>query len=108
MGVVTNGPSGDLDEMRPLGVQYIMSGVTPGHGDFSMRAINVPVSVGGMEVVPGEMIHMDEHGAVKFPADKLSDICGNIEAITDEEEGQSGALMKAESLEEIKRAWTIY
>ncbi len=108
VGVVTNGPSGDVDEMRPLGVQYIMSGVTPGHGDFSMRAINIPVSVGGMDVASGDMIHMDEHGAVKFPADKLVDICANIEAITDEEERQSRALMRAKSLEEIKKAWTTY
>jgi 4-hydroxy-4-methyl-2-oxoglutarate aldolase len=33
--------------------------------------INVPVSVAGMDVAPGEIIHMDENGAVKFPADKL-------------------------------------
>lgn len=108
VGVVTNGPSGDVDEMRPLGVQYIMSGITPGHGDFSMRAINVPVSVGGMDVAPDDMIHMDEHGGVKFPADKLPDICANIEAITDEEERQSAALLRAKSLEEIKKAWTTY
>ena len=25
----------------------------------------------GMDVAPGEIIHMDENGAVKFPADKL-------------------------------------
>ncbi len=108
VGVVTNGPSGDLDEMRPLGVQYIMSGITPGHGDFSMRAINVPVYVAGMDVVSGDMIHMDEHGALKFPPDKLSDICANIEAIADDEERQSGALMRAKSLEEIKKAWKTY
>ncbi len=108
VGVVTNGPSGDVDEMRPLGVQYVMSGVTPGHGDFSWKAINVPVTVGGMEVVSGDIVHMDEHGAVKFPADKLPDVCANVEAIVEDEERQSGALMKARSLEEVQKAWTRY
>jgi len=41
VGVVTNGPSRDVDEMRPMKFQYLMSGVTSGHGDFGIRAINV-------------------------------------------------------------------
>ena len=31
-----------------------------------------------MEVNPGEIIHMDEHGATKFPADRLEDVYNNI------------------------------
>jgi len=31
-----------------------------------LRAVNVPVTVGGMTVVPGDFIHMDEHGAIKL------------------------------------------
>jgi len=105
VGVVTNGPSGDVDEMSLLGIQYIMSGVTPGHGPFSMRAINVPVSVAGMDVTPGDIIHMDEHGAVKFPADKLANVCRNIDALQKEEEEQAKAVLRAKTPEEIKQAW---
>ncbi len=105
VGVVTNGPSGDVDEMSLLGIQYIMSGVTPGHGPFSMRAINVPVSVAGMDVTPGDIIHMDEHGAVKFPADKLANICRNIDTLQKEEEEQAKAVLRARTPDEIKQAW---
>ena len=79
VGVVTNGPSRDVDEIRPMKFQYLISGVTPGHGEFAISAINVPVSVAGMDVAPGDIIHMDENGACKFPADKLADVCNNIE-----------------------------
>ena len=105
VGVVTDGPSRDVDEMRPLGIQYIMSGVTPEHGDFTLRAINVPVSVAGMDVAPGDIIHMDENGACKFPADRLADICSNIDAFSKEEADQAKALLAAKTLEEIKTAW---
>lgn len=105
VGVVTNGPSRDVDEMRPLGIQYIMSGVTPEHGDFSLRAINVPVSVAGMDVAPGEIVHMDENGACKFPADRLGDVCKNIHALSREEENQAKALLAAKTVEEMKAAW---
>jgi len=105
VGVLTNGPSGDIDEMRPLGIQYVMSGVTPGHGDFCIRAIQVPVSVAGMDVTPGDIIHMDEHGACKFPADKLKDVCRNIDALSKGEKKQAKALLTAKTLEEVKMAW---
>ena len=105
VGVITNGPSRDLDEICPLEVQYIMSGVTPGHGDFTIRAINIPVSVAGMDVVPGDIIHMDEHGALKFPADKLEEVCKNIETLSKHEEDQAMALLGAKTLEELKEAW---
>ena len=104
VGVVTNGPSRDVDEMRPLGIQYIMSGVTPEHGDFSLRAINVAVSVAGMDAAPGEIIHMDENGACKFPANRLADVCKNIDALSKEEENQAKALLAAKTVEEIKAA----
>ena len=51
--------------------QYLLSGITPGHGAMAVHAVNVPVSIAGMDVAPGEIIHMDENQAMcKFPADK--------------------------------------
>jgi 4-hydroxy-4-methyl-2-oxoglutarate aldolase len=91
--------------MRFLGIQYIMGGVTVGHGPFAIRALNVPVTVAGMDVKPGEIIHMDEHGAVKFPADKLEAVCDQIDVFSKEEEVQAKALLGARTPEEIKEAW---
>ena len=106
VGVVTDGPSRDIDEIRQLGIQYIMSGVTPEHGDFAIRAIEVPVSVAGMDVSPGDIIHMDEHGSCKFPANRLADVCKNIDAFSKEEEDEAQALLKTKTLEEIKAIWS--
>ncbi len=105
VGVVTNGPSRDVDEMRPLDVQYIMSGVTVGHGEFVLRAVNTEVSVAGMEVAPGDIIHMDEHGAVRFPATALQDVCDHIEAFSHEEERQVRALLSAKTIADVRRIW---
>jgi len=102
VGVVSNGPSRDIDEIRPMNFQYLLSGVTPGHGDMAIHAVNTPVSVGGMDVSPGEIIHMDENGACKFPADKLDDVLKNATALQVEEEQRIGALHQANSAEEIK------
>jgi len=102
VGVITNGPSRDVDEIRPLKFQYLMSGVTPGHGDFTISAINVPVSVASMDVAPGEIIHMDENGACKFPADRLADVCKNIAALIKAEEERAKAISAARTIDELK------
>jgi regulator of RNase E activity RraA len=106
VGVVTNGPSRDVDEIRPMKFQYLMSGVTPGHGEMAISAINVPVSVAGMDVAPGDIIHMDENGACKFPADKLADVCNNIEAFLKVEEDRVKAIHAAKTTAEIKVAFS--
>jgi len=105
VGVVTDGPSRDLDEMRELDIQYIMSGTTSGHGDFVISEINTAVSVAGMDVDPGEIIHMDEHGATKFPADKLEEVYNNIDAFGEEEDNQAKEVLEAKNVDEIKKAW---
>lgn len=99
VGVISNGPSRDIDEIRPMKFQYFLSGITPGHGDMAVHAVNVPVSVAGMDVAPGEIIHMDENGAVKFPADKLEAVLMNVRALRDEEADRIGRLRTASSAE---------
>jgi len=39
-----------------------------------------------MDVAPGEIIHMDEHGATKFPRNKLSAVYKNCRAAQDMED----------------------
>lgn len=106
LGVVSNGPSRDLDEIRPMNFQYLISGVTPGHGDMAVHAVNVPVSVSGMDVSPGEIIHMDENGACKFPAEQLSAVHTNVEALLDEETEKVNQLQKATTLKDIKKVFS--
>ncbi len=105
VGLLTNSPVRDIDEIRELGMQHVARGVTSGHGSLSMRAYNVPVSVGGMDVVPGDIVHMDENGACKFPADRLADVCAHIDAFSDEEAEHSRLLLSAADGEGIKAAW---
>jgi 4-hydroxy-4-methyl-2-oxoglutarate aldolase len=102
VGGLSNGPSRDIDEIRPMGFQYLLSGITPGHGAMAIHGINVPVTISGMDVAPGEIIHMDENGAVKFPADKLEAVLTNVKALVEEEENRMGALKDASSAEEVK------
>lgn len=81
VGVISDGPSRDLDEVRPMGIQYMLTGVCAGHGPFVIEEINTPVSICGMDVAPGEIIHMDENGAVKFPSQYLEQVVSLCEKL---------------------------
>lgn len=102
LGVISNGPSRDLDEIRPMKFQYMLTGVCAGHGGMAVHAVNVPVSVGGMDVAPGEIIHMDEDGAVKFPANKLEAVLTNVQALQKEEAERMGRLQQCTSAAEVR------
>jgi len=74
VGVVTDGPMRDYMEIKAQSVQYLAAGLTSGHGPLQLRGVNIPVKVAGMTVQPGDIIHMDQCGACKFPADKLTKV----------------------------------
>ncbi len=79
----------------------MLSGVSPGHGDFSLRAINVPVEVFGMAVAPGDIVHMDENGAVKFPVRNLDQVLANCKAIQAEETEKQAKMRQATTAEAL-------
>jgi len=102
VGLLSNGPSRDLDEIRGLDFQYMLSGITAGHGAMAVQAVNVPVSIGGMDLAPGEIIHMDENGACKFPAAALEAVLRNVRALQKEEAARMQALQSAQSAAELR------
>jgi 4-hydroxy-4-methyl-2-oxoglutarate aldolase len=103
VGVVTNGPMRDVDAIKPLGVQYYATGFTPAHGDMMIKAVGVPVTVGGMTVMPGDMVHMDMHGVVKFPANKTEEVLARAKMLLEEEKEQAATFRDPEfSLEKWK------
>lgn len=102
VGLVSNGPSRDVDAIRKLDFQMLLGGVTAGHGEMAVTAVDGAVSVGGMEVVPGELIHMDENGAVKFPADRAAAVRDNALAILADEATFFGRLRRATTAAEVR------
>ena len=102
VGAISNGPSRDFDEIRSMDFQYLLSGATPGHGTMAIYSINVPVSVAGMDVSPGEIIHMDENGACKFPADKLEAVLTRARDLSKKEDVMQERFRQARSAADVR------
>ena len=102
VGMISNGPSRDLDEIRPMKWQMLLSGATPGHGTSAIHAINVPVCVGGMDVSPGEVVHMDESGACKFPPEHMEAVARNVKALLADEAEKQARMRKATTAAQMR------
>ncbi|MTI45712.1 regulator of RNase E activity RraA [Roseibium hamelinense] len=62
-GALTNGVMRDLGDL-PDGFPVVAGSIGPSHGFVHVREIDVPVTVFGLEIQPGELVHADRHGAV--------------------------------------------
>ncbi len=102
-GVLTDGPIRDYVEIKEMRVQYLATGLTSGHGPIQLRGVGIPVKVAGMTVAPGDIVHMDQCGACKFPADKLPKVLENAtELISREKKEQMRFREPGFSLEKWK------
>lgn len=66
LGVITDGSIRDIDLCAP-GFQMLAGCVGPSHAWVRVEQIGVTVTVFGMTVHPGDLIHADRHGAVVIP-----------------------------------------
>ncbi|CCN34239.1 putative Dimethylmenaquinone methyltransferase [Vibrio nigripulchritudo SO65] len=69
-GVVTNGVMRDLGDL-PENFPVLAGSIGPSHGFVHVKTIDQPVSVMGLNVEPGELIHADRHGALVIPNEVL-------------------------------------
>jgi len=66
LGVVTNGSIRDLDAIAD-GFRMLAAKVGPSHGHVHIVDFGGTVSVAGMAVRSGDLVHADRHGAVVIP-----------------------------------------
>jgi regulator of RNase E activity RraA len=66
LGVVTDGSVRDLDANAP-GFQMLCGMVLPSHAHVHIVDFGNPVTVAGMYVASGDLVHADRHGAVVIP-----------------------------------------
>ena len=67
VGVVTNGGVRDLQEVERVGFNFFSKEVLASHAHVHIVEAGGPVTICGLTVSPGDLIHADEHGAVVIP-----------------------------------------
>jgi regulator of RNase E activity RraA len=72
-GVMTNGCIRDMDALAP-GFQLLAGSIMPSHAHVHVTELACPVTVFGLAIRPGDLIHMDRHGAVIIPPDAVKEL----------------------------------
>lgn len=104
-GTLTNGVLRDLGMLDP-GYQVIAGSVGPSHAFVHVTELHVPVTVFGMAVKPGDLIHADRHGAVVIPPAMIEMLPAAINLVIAKEQ----PILKAArepgfTVEKLKAAW---
>jgi 4-hydroxy-4-methyl-2-oxoglutarate aldolase len=85
VGLVTDGGVRDLDEVRELGFQFLAKDVLVSHAYVHIVEVGNAVTVGGLTVNPGDLLHADQHGAMHIPHDIAAKVADAAQAVEDRE-----------------------
>ena len=106
VGLVTDGGVRDLDEVRALGFHAFAPHVTVSHAYVHMVEYGIPVTVGGLEVSPGDLLVADQHGVVEVPLEVARDVPRAVRMVEDWERVViEASLAEGWTLERMKQAY---
>jgi 4-hydroxy-4-methyl-2-oxoglutarate aldolase len=101
-GIVTNGAARDLDEMITVGLPVYATGVSVrGTAKHDQGVMNVPVSVGGAVVKPGDIVIGDTDGIVVIPKEREQELLAKAIAQKAKEDDKAARIERGESLASI-------
>jgi regulator of RNase E activity RraA len=84
VGLITDGGVRDLPDIAP-GFQMLAARVIPSHAWVHVVDFSRPITVAGMRVRDGDLIHADQHGAVVIPHEVAASIKATAEQIQRQE-----------------------
>ena len=105
LGTVTNGSIRDIAQVAE-GFQMLAGSISPSHAYVHVEEFGIPVTIHGMAVKSGDLIHADRHGAVVVPADQIDAMKTALDGLMKQEARIIGAARKpGVTVEEIKAAF---
>jgi 4-hydroxy-4-methyl-2-oxoglutarate aldolase len=86
VGTVTDGCVRDLDEARGMGFHFFARGPGVSHAYVRVETVGEPVTVGGLEIAPGDLIHADQHGVLLVPRELAAELPAAADRVIDKEQ----------------------
>ncbi|MCA9092784.1 MAG: RraA family protein [Planctomycetaceae bacterium] len=80
-GLITSGTGRDLDQVEAIGFPTFTNGTICAHGYCHTISLNVAVTVGGITVYAGDLLHGDLNGVTTIPNDiapEVAQVCAEI------------------------------
>lgn len=107
-GALTNGVMRDLGDL-PDGFQVLAGSVGPSHGFVHVKEVGTGVSVFGLTIDQGDLVHADRHGALVIPPDVIPDLAGAITRLLETEKLVLDPAQQEDfAFEAFEKAWTAF
>ncbi|WP_136441491.1 RraA family protein [Pacificoceanicola onchidii] len=107
-GALTNGVMRDLGDL-PDGFPVVAGSVGPSHGFVHVREVGTEVTIFGMMVADGDLIHADRHGALVIPPAVIPTLKSAIETLLNSEKlVLDPARQDGFTFEDFERAWIAF
>ncbi len=105
MGELTNGCLRDIDEIADLKFPAYIGGTSPVKSARVLETVDVdvPVSIGGVQICPEDLVLMDRTGVVVVPAESLKEVLEEAEKIKAKEDRIEDLVRKGISLNEARQ-----
>src|SRR3989442_13490554 len=103
LGVITSGSIRDIPMIAP-GFQMLAGSIVPSHAYVHVVDFGIDVTVHGMAVKSGDLIHADRHGAIVVPVDKIETMQAALEGLAAREAKIIAAAKAGADLAAIKAA----
>jgi regulator of RNase E activity RraA len=86
VGCVSDGGLRDVREVEALGgFHYFCPGLVVSHGWPVILDVGVPVTIHGLDIAPGDLLHGDANGLVSIPLAIASEVAAACHQVRDDE-----------------------
>ncbi len=85
VGLITSGAGRDMDQVRAIDFPCFVGSVNPSHGYCHIPTIGEPVTVGGLLVRQGDLLHGDCNGVTSIPHEIASEVADAAQRFVDAE-----------------------
>ncbi len=104
-GLITDGSVRDIPDIAP-GFQMLADRIGPSHAYVHVVDFGKPISVSGMRVTSGDLIHADQHGAVVIPWGVAEQVLGAAQEIAAREQVIIKAAQQPDfNMDKLRQAW---
>jgi regulator of RNase E activity RraA len=105
LGTITNGSVRDIPQVAK-GFQMLAGSISPSHAYVHVEDFGIPVTIHGMAVKSGDLIHADCHGAVVVPVETIDAMPAALDGLLKQEARIiSAARAPGATVETIKAAF---
>src|SRR5207302_10409560 len=103
-GLMTDGGIRDIVEVRALGgFHYYGAGLVVAHGNPLIYDVGAEVTISGVKIRPGDLLHGDENGITVIPDDIADKVASQAMKVRDSEQARLTEILSPDFLKQFER-----